>query len=105
MTAYAMPAHLTVNPCWLWLVLRRRWWADIVAFTLGPFAVGLLQIHYHTLFAAPLLFLILSRNEWGRAAFYGLAHLVVGLIWEDLIQGLSVQTPNGMHGKTSTEAQ
>src|SRR3546814_17821973 len=34
MTAYAMPAHLTVNLCWLWLVLRRRWWADIVALTL-----------------------------------------------------------------------
>src|SRR3546814_9095813 len=28
MTAYAMPAHLTINLCWLWFVLRRRWWAD-----------------------------------------------------------------------------
>src|SRR3546814_6424120 len=41
MTAYAMPSHLTVNLCWLWLVLRRRCWADIVALTLGLFAVGL----------------------------------------------------------------
>jgi len=95
MTAYAMPAHLTVNLCWLWLVLRRRWWADIVALTLGLFAVGLHQIHYHPLFAAPILFLLLLRKEWGRAAFYALGYLAIGLFWQDWIYGISTLTLNG----------
>src|SRR3546814_16107538 len=75
MTAYAMPAHLTINLCWLWFVLRRRWWADAAALTLGFFAVGLHQFHYHPLFAAPILFLLLLRKAWGRAAFYALGSL------------------------------
>ena len=31
MTAYAMPAHLALNLCWLWLFLGRRWWMDGLA--------------------------------------------------------------------------
>src|SRR3546814_12221723 len=77
MTAYAMPAHLTINLCWPWFVLRRRWWADAAALTLGFFAVGLHQFHYHPLFAAPILFLLLLRQDWGRAAFYALGYLAI----------------------------
>src|SRR3546814_15226989 len=89
-----MPAHLTVNLCWLWLVLRGRWWADIVALTLGLFAVGLQQIHYHPLFAAPILFLLLLRKERGPAAFYVLGYLASGLSWQDWIDGMSTLTLN-----------
>src|SRR3546814_3143466 len=105
MTAYAMPAHLTVNLCWLWLVLRRRWWADIVALTLGLFAVGLHQIHYHPLFAAPILFLLLLRKEWGRAAFYALGYLAIGLFWQDWIYGISTLTLNGRSEEHTSELQ
>src|SRR3546814_5183862 len=73
--ALPISAHLTINLCWLWFVLRRRWWADAAALTLGFFAVGLHQFHYHPLFAAPILFLLLLRKDWGRAAFYALGYL------------------------------
>src|SRR3546814_21083899 len=43
MTASAMPAHLTINLCWLWFVLRRRWWADAAALTTGFVEGGLTQ--------------------------------------------------------------
>lgn len=82
MTAYAMPAHLTVNLCWLWLVLRRAWWADVSALALGFFAVGLHQIHYHPLFAAPILLLVLLERNWRRAAFFALGYLMIGLFWQ-----------------------
>src|SRR3546814_16813656 len=103
MTAYAMPAHLTVNLCWLWLVLRRRWWADIVALPLGLFAVGLHQIHYHPLFAAPILFLLLLRNAWGLAAFYALGYLAIGPFWADWISWISRLTPNGPRPADKTD--
>src|SRR3546814_12228108 len=95
MTAYAMPAHLTINLCWLWFVLRRRWWADAAALTLGFFAVGLHQFHYHPLFAAPLLFLLLLRKDWGRAAFYALGYLAIGLFWQGWTFWIAMLTVNG----------
>src|SRR3546814_1178420 len=95
MTAYAMPAHLTINLCWLWFVLRRRWWADAAALTLGFFAVGLHQFHYHPLFAAPILFLLLLRKDWGRAAFYALGYLAIGLFWQGWTFWIAMLTVNG----------
>src|SRR3546814_15106855 len=103
MTAYAMPAHLTVNLCWLWLVLRRRWWADIVALTLGLFAVGLHQIHYHPLFAAPILFLLLLRKEWGRAAFYALGYLAIGLFWRSAERRVGKECVSPLRSRWSPE--
>ena len=81
MTAYAMPAHLTFNLCWLWLVLGRRWWMDGMALVLGFIAVGLHQPHMHPLFAAPILFLLLLERRWGRAAFYFVGYAAIGAFW------------------------
>src|SRR3546814_16755822 len=94
MTAYALPAHLTITLCWLWFVLRRRWWADAAALTLGFFAVGLHQFHYHPLFAAPILFLLLLRKAWGRAAFYALGYLAIGLFWQGWTFWIAMLTVN-----------
>lgn len=82
MTAYAMPAHLAVNLAWLWLVLRRIWWADAGALMLGFLAVGLHQLHYHPLFAAPILFLLILERDWRRVAFYVIGYLAIALFWE-----------------------
>jgi len=55
MTPYAMSAHLTLNLAWLWLFLHRDWRAHVAAATLPMLAVGLHQVVFFPLFAAPLL--------------------------------------------------
>lgn len=81
MTAYAMPAHLAMNLCWLWLFLHRNWRTDVGALLIGFIAVGLHQSHAHPLFAAPILFMLLLEREWRRAAIYFLGYCLIGAFW------------------------
>lgn len=81
MTAYAMPAHLALNLCWLWLFLRRTAWADVMALAVGFIAVGLHQPIMHPMFAAPILLLLPLRREWRRAALYFLGYAAIGAFW------------------------
>ena len=81
MTAYAMPAHLTLNLLWLWLYLRARYWADCLAIGVGFVAVGLHQPIMHPLFAAPILALLVFQRQWPRAAFYLVGYAVIGAFW------------------------
>src|SRR3546814_13126300 len=95
MIALGREADGRFSLCWLWFVLRRRWWAYAAALTLGFFAVGLHQFHYHPLFAAPILFLLLLRKDWGRAAFYALGYLAIGLFWQGWTFWIAMLTVNG----------
>lgn len=81
MSSYAMPAHLTLNLCWLWLFLRRRWWADSAALGVGLLAVGLHQPHYHPIFAAPILFLLVLERDWRRVSLYLIGYAAIMLFW------------------------
>jgi hypothetical protein len=81
MTAYAMPAHLALNLCWLWLFLRRAPWADIAALTIAFIAVGLHQPILHPMFAAPILFLLVLERDWRRAALYFAGYAAIGAFW------------------------
>lgn len=81
MTAYAMPAHLALNLCWLWLFLQRRGWADLAALVVGFVAVGLHQPLMHPMFAGPILFLLLLERDWRRAALYLVGYAAIGLFW------------------------
>lgn len=81
MTAYAMPAHLALNLCWLWLFLRRRAWTDMAALAVGFIAVGLHQPIMHPMFAAPILFLLVLERDWRRAALYFLGYAAIGAFW------------------------
>lgn len=81
MTAYAMPAHLALNLCWLWLFLRRTPWADIAALMIGFVAVGLHQPILHPMFAAPILFLLILERDWRRAALYFAGYAAIGAFW------------------------
>ena len=81
MTAYAMPAHLAFNLVWLWLFLRRNWWADAAALAVGFGAVGLHQPLMHPMFAAPLLFLLLLERQWSRAVFYLVGYAAISAFW------------------------
>ena len=81
MTAYAMPAHLALNLCWLWFFLRRAIWADLGALCVGFVAVGLHQPIMHPMFAAPILFLLVLERSWRRAAFYLVGYGAIGAFW------------------------
>ena len=81
MTAYAMPAHLALNLCWLWLFLRRALWADIASLAVGFVAVGLHQPILHPMFAAPILFLLVLDRDWRRAALYFVGYATIGAFW------------------------
>lgn len=81
MTAYAMPAHLALNLCWLWLFLRRTMWTDVAALAIGFVAVGLHQPIMHPMFAAPILFLLVLERDWRRAALYFLGYAAIGAFW------------------------
>ena len=81
MTAYAMPAHLALNLCWLWLFLRRTMWSDLAALAIGFLATGLHQPIVHPMFAAPILVLLVLGREWRRAALYLLGYAAIGAFW------------------------
>lgn len=81
MTAYAMPAHLALNLCWLWLFLRRTTATDVMALGVGFVAVGLHQPIMHPMFVAPILFLLLLERDWRRAALYFLGYAAIGAFW------------------------
>lgn len=81
MTAYAMPAHLALNLCWLWLFLRRSMWADMAALLVGFVAVGLHQPIMHPMFAAPILLTVVLDRDWRRAALYLVGYAAIGAFW------------------------
>lgn len=81
MTSYAMSAHLALNMVWLWLYLKGRWPADAAAMAVGFVAMGLHQPIMHPMFAAPLLYLLVRRKEWQRAAFFAFFYGLAGLFW------------------------
>lgn len=55
MTPYAMSAHLAFNMAWLWLFLTKDWRAQLAAMPLAALAIGLHQVVFFPLFAAPFL--------------------------------------------------
>jgi len=81
MTAFSMPAHLTLNLIWLWLFLLRRWDADLAALLVGFVATGLHQPIFHPLFVAPFLTLLLRERAWTRLGFYGAGYALICGFW------------------------
>lgn len=81
MTSYAMPAHLALNLCWLWLFLRGSWRCDLAALGVGFVATGLHQPLMHPMFAAPILFLLVRDRRWDRAALYFAGYAAIGAFW------------------------
>ena len=81
MTAYAMPAHLALNLCWLWCFLRRTILSDAAALAVGFVAVGLHQPIMHPMFATPILFLLVLERDWRRAGLYLFGYAAIGAFW------------------------
>lgn len=81
MTSYAMTAHLALNMVWLAFFLRDRPWAHAMAMAIGAWAIGIHQIVFHPLFAAPLVLLLLRNRRWTLAAAYGAVYTAALLGW------------------------
>ncbi len=81
MTAYAMPAHLTLNLVWLWLFLTNRRAADLGAIGVGAVATGLHEPIFHPLFAIPFLCLLLRERAWRRVGMYGVGYAAIAILW------------------------
>jgi hypothetical protein len=67
-SGFAFTAHLALNLVWLSLFLRGSLRAHWLAAAVGFLAIGLHQVHFHVLFAAPFLLALLAGRFGSRAA-------------------------------------
>ena len=81
MTAFAMPAHLFFNLLWLWLFVRDKRGADLLALVAGFVATGLHQPLFHPLFVVPWLALLLYRKQYRRLAIYAAGYALICAFW------------------------
>ena len=81
MTPYAMTGHLALNLVWLALFLRGSRSSHAGAICVGFLAIGLHQVVFHPLFAAPFVDQLRRRGEWRTAATYAAAYAIFGLFW------------------------
>ena len=81
MTSYAMPDHLALNLCWLWLFLRGTRAADAAALAVGFVATGLHQPLMHPMFVAPFIMLMVFERRWNRVALFCLGYALIGAFW------------------------
>lgn len=95
MTAYAMSAHFGLNMLWLALFLRNDWKGHIGAVLVAFFAVGLHQLHFHPMFAAPFILWLALRRRWGPAAFYAIAYAAIVIVWGKLYPALLADLYSG----------
>jgi hypothetical protein len=81
MTSYAMTAHLALNLVWLLLYLRGTRPGHAAAIALGFVGIGLHQIVFHPLFAAPFIDQLRRRGDWRTAAAYAVSYAAFLLFW------------------------
>ena len=67
-SGFAFTAHLALNLVWLSLFLRGSLRAHWLAAAIGVLAIGLHQVHFHVLFAAPFLLALLAGKFGARTA-------------------------------------
>lgn len=81
MTSYAMPDHLALDLCWLWLFLRQTRTSDALALGVAFVATGLHQPLMHPVFAAPFIVLLLQDRAWRRAGLYIGGYALISAFW------------------------
>ncbi len=106
MTPYAMSAHLAANLAWLWLFLHRDWRAQIAAAAVPMLAVGLHQVVFFPLFAAPFLLDAWLTRRRAAAVLQALAIAASFLFWSAydsvLYSALGVEPVTTSGGGTGT---
>lgn len=81
MTPYAMTAHMALNLCWLWLVLRGGRAGHAGAIGVAFLATGLHQFLFHPLFAAPFVLEMWLARRWRVALLHTLAYGAILAFW------------------------
>lgn len=81
MTTYAMTAHMALNLVWVAAFLRGGKAGHGIAITIAFTAVGLHQLAFHPLFAAPFLLWRLRQGQWRVVLLYGLAYVAIVGWW------------------------
>jgi hypothetical protein len=81
MTPYAMTAHLAFNLAWLALFLNDRRWSHALALVIGVAAIGIHQVVFHPLFAAPFILLLLARRRYALSAVYAAVYAAALAFW------------------------
>jgi hypothetical protein len=81
MTSYAMNTLLALNMIWLAFFLRRDAMGYGISLFVGFLAVGIHQVPYHPMFAAPFIALLLIERRWFRAFLYAGSYLAFILFW------------------------
>jgi hypothetical protein len=106
MTPYAMSAHLALNLAWLWLFLHRDWRAQIAAAVVPLLAVGLHQVVFFPLFAAPFLLDAWLARRRAAAVLQAVAIAASFLFWSAydsvLYSALGVMPVTSSGGGTGT---
>lgn len=77
MTTYSMTGHMALNLVWLAAFLRSGRVGNSIAIIAGFLAVGLHQIVFHPIFAAPFLIWRLRDGQRGLVFIYGAAYLCI----------------------------
>lgn len=91
MTSYAMTAHMALNLAWLAAFLRSGKVGNSIAIIAGFLAVGLHQIVFHPIFAAPFLIWRLREGQGRIVLLYGTAYLGI-LGWWAMYPHLATQS-------------
>jgi hypothetical protein len=87
-SGFAFSAHLALNLVWLSLFLRGTFWSHVLASVVGFLAIGLHQIVFHPLFAAPFLAALALGWFGKRSALipylvsYSIALAIWSMWWE-----------------------
>ena len=94
MTPAAMTGHLALNLVWLALYLRGTRASHAMAIGIGFLAIGLHQVVFHPLFAAPFIDHLRRRGEWRTAAAY-LGRILSFLLFWGLLSssGIRIRWP------------
>ena len=100
MTPYAMTGHLALNLLWLALFLRGSRSSHALAIAVGFLAIGLHQVVFHPLFAAPFIDQLRRRKEWRTATVYAAAYVFFGLFWISYPHLVAISA--GLHASSST---
>lgn len=81
MTTYAMSSLLALNMVWLALFLRRDWIGYALSLGVGFFAVGVHQVPYHPMFAAPFLAILVLERRWLLSGLFATLYVAFILFW------------------------
>ncbi len=97
-TAYAMPAHLSLNLFWLWLWLRGDRGSLVALPLVGVLALGLHNPFPHALFAAPFLIGLLLARRWRMVAWTGVVYAVGSIYWLGWLETVQREAQQGGMG-------